>query len=127
MASKLALIVDDEPGVRQFVRAMLHCDGFETLEARGGTEGFRIVQALRGRLDLIVSDIQMPDGDGISLAYSVAAVYPRVRCLLISGHRRPELKPNMEFLQKPFLPAQFLQVIRHLIGNTQKRAMSSSA
>jgi DNA-binding NtrC family response regulator len=127
MAGKLALIVDDEPGIREYVGAILHCAGFETVEARGGTEGFRIVQELSGRLDLIVSDIQMPDGDGISLAYSVAALYPGIRCLLISGRRRPELKANMEFLQKPFLPAQFLQAIRHLTGAKLQCAMSSSA
>ncbi len=116
MEHKVALVVDDEPSVRHYMSAVLRSDGFQTLEASGGTEGFRLAQAVHGRLDLIVSDIQMPDGDGISLASSVGMEYPAIPCLLVSAFPQAEITMDVGFLQKPFLLAEFLRVVRKMTG-----------
>src|ERR1017187_2072254 len=63
----LSLVVDDEPAVRGLTSAILREEGFQTLEASDGTQALQIVLALEGEVDLIVSDIQMPNGDGLSL------------------------------------------------------------
>jgi CheY-like chemotaxis protein len=61
MQDGFALVVDGESTVRHHISAVFCSDGFKILEAAGGAEAFRLVQTLHGRLDLIVSDIQMPE------------------------------------------------------------------
>lgn len=124
MQNRLALVVDDEPSIRRYVSVILQSNGFETVEAKNGGEGWRVVQTFGGRLDLIVSDIQMPEGDGISLARSVGACYPSIPFVLVSGYVRPELSLEVAFLQKPFLPSQFLRVVHKLIGYQAQAAGS---
>ena len=120
MSNRLALVVDDDASVRRYVSAILHSTGFQTLDATSGTEGLEVVQNVNGRLDLIISDIQMPNGDGISLACSIAAAYPTIPLLLISGYVQRELEGVVEFLQKPFLPKQLIGVVNKLIKTTEK-------
>src|SRR5579872_6334588 len=97
----VSLVVDDEPSVRSYITAILQQENFTTLEAENGSHGLQIVQERDGDLDLIVSDIQMPNGDGLSLAHAVQESYPAVPVILISGQVNPE--GSFEFVQKPFL------------------------
>ena len=64
-------MVDDEPSIRRYITSILHLEHFQTLEAEDGSRALQIVQELGGGVDLIVSDIQMPNGDGLSLAHAV--------------------------------------------------------
>jgi two-component system, cell cycle sensor histidine kinase and response regulator CckA len=99
----VSLVVDDEPSVRRYVSTILQREDFQTLEAEGGTHALQIVEELGGGVDLIVSDIQMPNGDGLSLAHAVKHSFPDVPLILVSGNST--LDGNFEFLQKPFVPA----------------------
>ena len=79
----LSLVVDDDRTVRAFVRAVLRQQGFETVEAEGGNQALEIVKEKGVLLDLIVTDVQMPDGDGLTCVgddaqaiYSVLALPP---------------------------------------------------
>jgi two-component system, cell cycle response regulator CpdR len=116
MRPAIALVVDDEPSVRHYIGMVLRGDGIQTLEAASGTEGLHLVCELQGQLDLIVSDIQMPDGDGNWLACSVAKEYPAIPCLLVSGVEQRHASVNAGFLQKPFLPAELLQMVHRMIA-----------
>lgn len=64
--AKICLVVDDEDAVRGYVRMTLEREGFKTIEAASGIEALRLVEKLGDAVDLIVSDIKMPDGDGIT-------------------------------------------------------------
>ncbi len=124
MAYRLVLVVDDDAGIRRYVSTILHGIGFRTVEAESGTEGFRVVQDVNGRLDLIVSDIVMPNGDGISLASSVAASYPAIPLLLVSGYVKQKLQDMngavVEFLPKPFLPDKLIGAVTKLTGTNEQ-------
>ncbi|HEY2016222.1 MAG TPA: response regulator [Bryobacteraceae bacterium] len=109
----VSLVVDDEPSVRQYVRRILQRAHFEILEAEDGARGLQIVRDLNGDIDLIVSDIQMPNGDGLSLAHAVKDSYPAVRVILVSGCAAPE--PGFEFVQKPFAPKLLLKAVRKVM------------
>jgi two-component system cell cycle sensor histidine kinase/response regulator CckA len=115
---KVVLLVDDEPSVRTFVKAILHREGFQTIEAGDGIQGFNVVQEFGGEIDLILTDIKMPRMDGVSLAQSARELYPNMPVLFMSAYTDPIKKPlqGYVFLNKPFLPQTLVQAVRNLIG-----------
>jgi DNA-binding response OmpR family regulator len=79
------LIAEDDENVRAFVvRALVH-SGHEVVEAEDGGLAAEIVTTEAGRFDLLLSDIKMPVMDGIALALMVAADYPELTILLMTG------------------------------------------
>ena len=79
------LIAEDDENVRAFVsRALVH-SGHEVVEAEDGGIASEIVVAEAGRFDLLLSDIKMPVMDGIALALSVAAQFPSLTIMLMTG------------------------------------------
>jgi CheY-like chemotaxis protein len=59
----LSLVVDDEPKIRAYIKAVLRRECFETLEAGGGNQALEIVSVVQGGIDLVVTGLQMPNGD----------------------------------------------------------------
>lgn len=120
MLAYIVLVVDDERMVREYVKSILLTNGFQTVEAANGKEALAVVQQTEGRLDAIVSDIQMPKLDGISFVREVRERYPRIPCILISGVVQLDSTANLHFLRKPFLPAQLLNVLRRAIAEAPR-------
>lgn len=112
MLFSVVLVADDEPMLRNYLSSILHSKGFQVIEAAGGREGLELVERTDGRLDAIVSDVQMPDGDGITFVGAVRERYPRIPCILISGVVRLDSTVDARFLQKPFSPAQLLEELQ---------------
>ena len=102
------LLAEDEDGVRDLARRALEMHGFSVLEARTGAEALRVARAHPGPLDLLVTDVVMPDTGGRALADSVRAVRPAIKVLYMSGYTDDEVvRHGVEaatdtFLQKPF-------------------------
>jgi DNA-binding NtrC family response regulator len=120
MPDRICLIVDDEPAIRSYLRAILQRAGIQSLEADGASQALGIIQKLDGRLDLIVCDIKMPgDMDGIDLAYSVRNSFPALPVILISGYGDVEAvkqaATKFEFIQKPFVPETILAAVKKVI------------
>jgi two-component system, OmpR family, response regulator len=116
----LSLIVDDEPAIRSYIKVLLQREGFETLEAAGGKAALEIVKMLSGCVDLIVTDIQMPDGDGLIFANAVRKVFPSVPIILVSARTRPDTV--FEFVEKPFASATLVRMVRRLVPRPAKTA-----
>jgi len=112
----LSLVVDDDEAIRSYIQSILHSENFETLEAEDGGQALEIVRMLDGGVDLIVSDIQMPGGDGITFAKAVRASYPFVPVILVSGSA--EADPDFEFVEKPFSWAIMARVIRRVVARS---------
>lgn len=72
LTGKKILVVDDEPDLREILRDSFEFAGAEVVEAESGTDAFKKIEATA--YDAVVSDIRMPNGDGISLAKDIAAV-----------------------------------------------------
>jgi DNA-binding NtrC family response regulator len=124
---RICLIVDDEPSIRAYLRAILQRERIQSLEADNAAQALRIVQKLGGRLDLIVCDIKMPgEMDGIDLAYSVRHSFPAVPVVLISGYGDVEsvkhAAANFEFIQKPFVPETILMAVKRVVGSLDANA-----
>jgi len=116
----VVLIADDEPMVRQYLRSILSAAGWQTIEAANGKEGLASVQDAAGRLDAIVSDIQMPGGDGINFVRAIGECFPRIPCILISGVVLIDPAVNVRFLRKPFTPAQLLETLRSAMADAPR-------
>ena len=108
----VSLVVDDEPSVRRYMITILQREDFRTLEAGDGAHALKIVQELDGRVDLIVSDIQMPNGDGLSFVQAVRRSFPTAPVILVSGNAKPDA--DFDFVEKPFLPSTLVSVVRKL-------------
>jgi DNA-binding NtrC family response regulator len=114
MPDRTCLIVDDEPAIRTFLRAIFDQRQFHILEADSATHALKIIHMARGCLDLIVSDIRMPgDMDGLDLAHSVRNAFPRIPVILISGYsdKDPGDLAGFEFISKPFAPEAILNAV----------------
>src|SRR6266851_4107650 len=109
----LSLVVDDDKYIRAHIKATLQREGFETLEAEGGNPALEIVQMLRGCVDLIVTDIQMPNGGGLSFAKAVRRTFPSVPIILVSAGAKPDTV--FEFVDKPFTSATLVRVVRKVV------------
>jgi PAS domain S-box-containing protein len=99
---RTALVVEDDPVVRNMAARGLREAGYAVLEAVNGREALELTRAHTGRLDVVVTDIGMPEMDGHDLARCLSQERPDVPIVFISGYGDPE--PKVPFLRKPFSP-----------------------
>lgn len=79
------LIVDDEPGVIITLKTMLKVDGHEVVIAENGVSGIECLQTHKGSLDLVITDIQMPEMDGLQFISRLLDIAPDLPVIAISG------------------------------------------
>ncbi len=77
------LIIDDEPQIRSMLRLMLERDGYEVVEAPDGIEGIRLYR--QNPSDLIITDLIMPNKDGIGMIIDLKKEFPEVKIIAMSG------------------------------------------
>lgn len=115
------LVCEDEEPVRNLASEILRRGGYRVLSARSGAEAQRTAAAHAGPLHLFVSDMILPDGDGRRVAAALREPFPHLRVLFISGYtadvieRYGDLEADVEFLEKPFTPSQFLERVRAVL------------
>ena len=97
------------------MRTILERDQFQVIEAENGVQAAKTVQELGDAIDVIVTDIYMPGGDGLTFASSVREAFPLLPIVLVSGYGDPPWKrfpsTSFGFVPKPFLPATLLAAI----------------
>ena len=107
---KTILLVEDEEMLRNLVRDLLVAQGFQVLEARHGMEALSLMKSSGATVDLILTDVVMPQMSGTELVDRVRSDYPSVKVIFMSGytgksnasiHKLLET-PGVAFLQKPF-------------------------
>jgi CheY-like chemotaxis protein len=94
------LVVDDDAEVREVVAEYLMDSGHRVLQAEGGLEALRVLDRASD-IDLVITDVQMPDISGIDLAERITREAPCPRVILISGYFVPQ-QVNRRVLRKPF-------------------------
>ena len=121
------LLVDDEDCVRSYLKTILQRENFQVFEAGDAPQAIRLVQKLKGALDLILTDVSMPgDMDGLDLAHTIRNSFPSIPVILMSGYQVDSTKPTGEFtfIEKPFKPEVILQAVEKAISD--KRLTASS-
>lgn len=109
------LVVEDEPGVRDFVRRGLISGGYQVSVAEDGQQALEVLE--HEPFDLMITDIVMPGLDGIALALKAAKEYPSLKILLMTGYSTERQRAhNLEalvhtVLAKPFSLKDLLQTV----------------
>jgi len=128
------LVAEDELEVRNLTTDILRNLGYHVIEASNGEEGIRLAQEnANDKIDLLFTDIVMPQMDGKQLADWFGTVRPDTRVLFTSGYtadaiiHRGILEERIAFLEKPFSPAVLAQRVREVLdGNGPKPAVDGS-
>ncbi|MDQ3746378.1 MAG: PAS domain S-box protein, partial [Acidobacteriota bacterium] len=119
--SETVLLVEDEEMVRDLSREILEEGGYTVIVARDGLEGLRVCREFEGRIDLVITDVVMPQAGGRELAEKAAALRPNAKVLYMSGYtedavvRHGVLEEEMPFIQKPFTPDALTRKVREVL------------
>jgi CheY-like chemotaxis protein len=114
------LLVEDEDMVRNLARSILSQAGYTVLEARNGREALKAIGAFPGAIDLLLTDVIMPEMGGVELGRRVAALFPGIAVIYVSGYsedslgRQGVLEKGINFLRKPFSASELLSKIREV-------------
>jgi two-component system cell cycle sensor histidine kinase/response regulator CckA len=111
------LLVDDEPVVRSLLSLFLLRAGFEVFEAECGVKALAVIQEKRlDDLDLLLTDIRMPNMDGVALAERCKRYYPNLKVVFMSGDSAAPIPPDSplhpcQSVPKPFRPEVILTAV----------------
>jgi PAS domain S-box-containing protein len=109
------LVVDDRPDVRDFVTDVLRANEYEVIAASGIVDAIALCSEGE-TVDLVVTDVEMPDGSGLELAAQLHAMHPGIRVLFMSGHSERFHPGDGDFIQKPFSPAELIDRIEGVLS-----------
>lgn len=115
------LLVEDEPSLLLMSHMMLESLGYRVLSAKTPSEAMAIVQHASTPIDLLITDVVMPEMNGRALAEQICAILPSIRCLYMSGYtadviaHRGILDNGLQFIQKPFEKRELAAKIRELM------------
>lgn len=124
------LLVEDEDAVRQFIRVVLQRQGYTVMEARNGAEAIEISTRHSGPLDLMVTDIVMPEMGGLELARRLATSRPEMPVLYLSGYPNDSQSGVLSdgaFLRKPFSFDELAGKVRDLLKSSRRSSQAKSS
>ena len=119
------LLVEDSEQVRTLTQAILTRQGYTTLAADNGTEALNILSDHHDRVDLILTDVVMPEMSGKELFAIVSKKYPGIKVLYMSGYtddviaHHGVLENRVQFIQKPFSVESLSTKIRKVLASTE--------
>ena len=125
VVGRTVLVIEDEDGVRELTARILGERSHRVLVARSGDEALSELDREPGNVDLILTDVIVPDIGTDQLAHEVRNRYPRVPILYMSGYPRDEivqrglLDRKQAFLQKPFTAQQLTRAVDEVLGGSE--------
>jgi two-component system cell cycle sensor histidine kinase/response regulator CckA len=124
--SETILVVDDESEVRLLVSEMLRFYGYNVMEAPNASNAFLIMEKYQDNVDLILTDIVMPEMNGFELVEKISPLYPKLKIVFMSGFTdkvtadHPHLDKEKNFVQKPFTANTLIQKIRDVLDTSKE-------
>ncbi len=121
--SAVILLVEDEEAVRRGGKRMLETRGYTVYEAGSGVEALDIMDELEGKVDIVVSDVVMPEMDGPSLLRELRKKYPDLKFIFVSGYAEDAFARNLPpeakfgFLPKPFSLKQLAVAVKETLDS----------
>jgi CheY-like chemotaxis protein len=122
------LVIDDDKQLREVVSRALQRAGHTVVEAEGGRAGVRLYRDQGA--DLIITDIFMPERDGLETILELRREFPGVKIVAVSGgdstgridlREEARLFGALRTLRKPFQPGELVKVVAELLGETEPR------
>jgi|GEM_PF-4234424 len=120
------LLVEDEPGVLAFVSAALRQNGYQIVTADCGSAARQVFAAEADSIDLVMSDVVLPDTTGVQLLEEFYVARPELKALLTSGYSEKNAlielvkKRGLFFLHKPYTLIQLLHAVHNALTGTSK-------
>ncbi|UCF54151.1 MAG: response regulator, partial [Bradyrhizobium sp.] len=112
------LLVEDEEGLRALNARGLRSRGYTVVEAENGVEAMEMLEEQGGAIDLVVSDVVMPEMDGPTLLKAMRATNPDIKFIFVSGYAEDAFEKSLpegqqfDFLPKPFTLSQLVAAVK---------------
>jgi two-component system cell cycle sensor histidine kinase/response regulator CckA len=131
--SETVLLVEDEEIVRKLIRDTLRRAGYTVVEAEDGAAAMRICERRSDPIDIVVTDVVMPNMTGPELIERLAPSQPHLKVLYVSGYTDGRVTPHEdddaapELLMKPFTPNLLARKVRELLDSPTELAAGRAA
>jgi len=128
-------VVEDEPALRNLVVEGLQAGGYRVLVGENGADAIRTAEQYAERIDLLLTDVIMPQMSGPDLVICLKAVHPEIRVLYMSGYTDDKLSviatdKDVALMQKPFYMQDLLrkadEILSHSANTSQLNAFAST-
>lgn len=122
--AKRILLVDDHKNMRMLVNELLSGAGYRVLQAKDGKEAMGLIEI--GPIDLVITDLKMPEMDGIELTRAIRRIRPDLPIIVYSAYRFIDTAPAAlkaganEYLAKPFLRTKIEQTVGRLLKEQEE-------
>ncbi len=122
--NETVLIVEDEEDLLEMLQALLEECGYKVLIASDGEEAIEMFQMHNSAIDVVVSDVGLPQMSGWEAFQKMQSINPSLRVVFASGFFDPKLKSAMikagaqKFIQKPYIPSEIFTAIRETLDET---------
>ena len=111
----VVLIAEDERAIQNMVRNRLEADGYFVLSAENGEAALFVSHQYPGRIHLLLTDLRMPNMNGVELSKRISAERPGIQIVFMSGYCEEEVNPEFRFLKKPFALEELSETIQKLL------------
>jgi two-component system, cell cycle sensor histidine kinase and response regulator CckA len=121
-SGQIVLVVEDEPALREVTRRMLADNGYHVTAVGGGLEALAALTSQLDHIDLLLTDVIMPQMQGKELAAKVLALHPGARVVFMSGYTQGllsaqgVLEPGIRLIEKPFSEATLLTKLHEVLN-----------
>ena len=118
------LLVEDEEGVRNFAARVLNSRGYTVFEAEEGESALDVIRENAGEIDLVISDVVMPNMDGPTMIRQAREFCPDAKVIFISGYAEDAFRKNLDadeeftFLPKPFSLKQLAEKVKEVMATS---------
>ncbi|NTW52573.1 MAG: PAS domain S-box protein [Chlorobiaceae bacterium] len=117
------MLVEDEPSILKLCKIILERNGYNVIAFCKSTDAIREAEAYRGTIDLLVTDVMMPEMNGSELSGKLLATRPDLKVLFISGYTDDVISQNsifeagFNFIQKPFQPKALITTVYNILNS----------
>ncbi|MGB7623086.1 MAG: response regulator, partial [Terriglobia bacterium] len=131
--SETILLVEDEGGVRALVRETLEMNGYTVLEARNSKEAVALFESNKDRIQMVLSDVVMPETNGPELVELLKSRLPSLKVLFMSGYTedimsyQTTLEAPVSLLEKPFTPDLLVHKVREVLDQDRSGPPAQSS
>ncbi|MDR3554034.1 MAG: PAS domain S-box protein [Syntrophobacteraceae bacterium] len=119
--TETVLLVEDEQSILKLGKVILKRQGYSVLTAGKPSEAIRLVEQYPGDIQLLITDVIMPEMNGKELAERITSIKPGIRCLFMSGYtadiiaRHSIIEEGVDFIQKPFSVRAMADKVREVL------------
>ena len=124
MSKGKILVIDDEDIVRTSCSRTLSPEGYEVKLAKNGSEGLKM--AREDKFDLVLTDLKMPDMDGIEVLRSIKEKWPKTEVIIVTGYQTVDTAVKAiklgayDYIEKPFTPDALISAVTAALSGKQK-------